>query len=65
MVVEDSCDLGKLSCTGECCSAQGSLGGSGNGQKLFAKLNTCDINFITSIVPVLLSGDPDCFLNPM
>lgn len=65
MVVEDSCDLCKLSCTDECCSAQRYLGSSGNGQKLFAKLNTCDTNFITSIVPILLSEDPDCFLNPM
>lgn len=48
----------------ECCSAQRYLGSSGNGQKLFAKLNTRDTNFIASIVPVLLSGDPDCFLNP-
>lgn len=63
MVVEDSCDLCKLSCIDECCSVQRYLGSHGNGQKQFAKLNTCNTYFIASIVPVLLSGDPDCFLN--
>lgn len=65
MVVEDSCDLCKLSCIDECCSAQRYLGSNGNGQKLFAKLNTCDTNFIASTVHVLLSGDPYYFLNPI
>lgn len=65
MVAEDSCDLCKLSCIDECCSAQRYLGSNGNGQKLFAKLDTYNTYFIASIVPVFLSGDPDCFLNPI